>query len=182
MGLPLLLVGGAEAIAEQTPMPHDAAHDFLITPCSPEEFVLRASRLLSEPGTPPRWRGEASCDGPRRVIVADDDLTITTLVKAVLQNYEFECHIARDGGEALELTRTLRPDALILDVNMPQFDGFEVLDALKNDSVTAGVAVVLLSGRQQEADIMRGFALGADDYVVKPFSPMELIARVKRLL
>lgn len=182
MGLPLLVVGAAGTVAEQTATFHDAAHDFLITPCSPEEFVLRASRLLCGAGTPPRLRADSSNDGPARVIVADDDPTITALVKAALQNYEFECHIARDGGEALELTRTLRPDALILDVNMPQFDGFEVLHTLKNDPVTAGVAVVLLSGRQQETDIMRGFGLGADDYVVKPFSPVELIARVKRLL
>src|SRR5205814_2294644 len=83
-----------------------------------------------------------------RVVVADDDATITALVKAAFQNYAFECHIARDGGQALELTRVLQPDALVLDVNMPQFDGFEVLHALKNDPATARVAVVLLSARQ----------------------------------
>ena len=65
---------------------------------------------------------------------------------------------------------------------MPQFDGFEVLAAIKQAPATADVPVVLLSARQQEIDILRGFSLGADDYVVKPFNPVELIARVKRLL
>ena len=181
IGLPVLLIGPTAAVAGKTSTLHEAARDFLIAPCSPEEFLLRASRLLSGAAPHAPVHGDAACEG-RRVVVADDDATITALVKAAFQNYAFECHIARDGGQALELTRVLQPDALVLDVNMPQFDGFEVLHALKNDPATARVAVVLLSARQQEADIMRGFALGADDYVVKPFSPVELIARVKRLL
>jgi DNA-binding response OmpR family regulator len=179
---PVLLIGPIEAVAELAPTFHTTAHDFLITPCGPEELVLRASRLLVIADRGPASAGDTCSAARRRVVVADDDPTITALVRAAFQNYDFECHIARDGGQALDLTRTLQPDALVLDVNMPRFDGFEVLDALKNDPATAGVAVVLLSARQQEADVMRGFALGADDYVVKPFSPVELIARVKRLL
>jgi DNA-binding response OmpR family regulator len=179
--LPVLLIGPTAAVARKTSTLQEAARDFLIAPCSPEEFLLRASRLLSGTATRPQSHRDAIRHG-RRVVVADDDPTITSLVRTAFQNYEFECHIARDGGQALELTRSLQPDALVLDVNMPQFDGFEVLHALKNDPATACVAVVLLSARQQEADIMRGFSLGADDYVVKPFSPIELIARVKRLL
>ena len=178
----VLLVGPADAIAGWARRLDTAAHDFLITPSGADELLLRADRLLAIGGTSAARPFDRSSGARRRIIIADDDPTIAALVTAAFQNYEFECRVARDGGEALDLTRTLQPDALVLDVNMPRLSGFEVLDTLKNDPATAGVAVVLLSARQQEADVMRGFALGADDYIVKPFSPMELIARVKRLV
>ena len=73
-----------------------------------------------------------------------------------------------------------RSQAAILDVNMPGMDGYEVLAALRAENLP--VRVMLLTARQRESDIIRGFTLGADDYVVKPFSPMELVARLKRLI
>ena len=73
-----------------------------------------------------------------------------------------------------------RPQVAVLDVNMPGMDGFEVLAAIRAEGIPS--RVVLLTARQQETDVIRGFTLGADDYVVKPFSPMELVARLKRLL
>jgi DNA-binding response OmpR family regulator len=178
----VLLIGSTEAVAQRAPAFHDTVHDFLITPCEPEEFLLRASRLLSAAHERSDRSSRTAGDRRVRVIVADDDRTITALVSAAFQNYDFDCDVAFEGGQALDLVGRVHPDVLVLDVNMPQFDGFEVLHTIKNDPATAGIAVVLLSARQQEADIMRGFALGADDYVVKPFSPLELIARVKRLL
>jgi DNA-binding response OmpR family regulator len=180
-GFAVLFFGSTQAVARWTPECQDAPLDFLVTPCDPEEFVLRVYRLASGPRAP-RASAAAVADDRARILVADDDPTITALLKAALQNYDFECHIARDGGQALELAETLKPDALVLDLNMPHFDGFEVLAAIKHAPATAGVPVVLLSARQQEVDILRGFSLGADDYVVKPFSPVELVARVKRLL
>ena len=180
-GLAVLFFGTADAVARWTPTCHDGAHDFLVTPCEPEEFVLRVYRLAS--GTHlPRRSGTAASNRRPCVVVADDDPTITALLKATLQNYDFECHVGRDGGQALELAEMLQPDAVVLDLNMPHFDGFEVLAAIKQAPATARIPVVLLSARQQEVDILRGFSLGADDYVVKPFSPVELVARVKRLL
>jgi DNA-binding response OmpR family regulator len=80
------------------------------------------------------------------------------------------------------MARETKPDAVVLDLNMPQLDGFAVLAALRNEPATRDVGVVILSARQQEADILRGFGLGADDYVVKPFNPMELAVRLKRML
>jgi DNA-binding response OmpR family regulator len=74
------------------------------------------------------------------------------------------------------------PSAVILDVNVANMDGFEVLAALKREEATSDIPVVFLTSRQQETDIVRAFGLGADDYIVKPFSPMELAARVKRLI
>jgi CheY-like chemotaxis protein len=115
------------------------------------------------------------------VVVADDDLIVAALVAATLNSHGVRCHLARHGREALEMTRQLVPSALVLDINMPGMDGFEVLTRLKDDPLTASVPVVLLTARQQEADVLRGFGLGADDYVVKPFNPLELLARLKRL-
>ena len=80
----------------------------------------------------------------------------------------------------LKPIRKLRPQAAVLDVDMPGMDGYQVLTAVRQEGLA--VRVLLLTARQQESDIVRGFSLGADDYVVKPFSPMELVARLKRLL
>jgi len=91
-----------------------------------------------------------------------------------------ECHTAADGLEAIAAARRLKPQVAVLDVNMPGMDGFEVLAAIRAEGIPS--RVVLLTARQQETDVIRGFTLGADDYVVKPFSPMELVARLKRLL
>jgi DNA-binding response OmpR family regulator len=118
--------------------------------------------------------------GRIRVLVADDDSTVLALVRAALENFGMECHLAADGLKALDAARRLRPQAAILDVNMPGMDGYEVLSAIRADNLP--MRVMLLTARQQESDIIRGFTLGADDYVVKPFSPMELVARLKRLV
>jgi two-component system OmpR family response regulator len=91
-----------------------------------------------------------------------------------------DCETATNGRSALEVIRKFRPHAAVLDVNMPGMDGYEVLAAIRSEELH--VHVILLTARQQESDIIRGFTLGADDYVVKPFGPMELVARLKRLL
>jgi len=93
-----------------------------------------------------------------------------------------DCEAVSNGGDVIKAVAGSRPDLVVLDVNMPQLDGFEVLSALKNDQKTKSIPVVLLTARQQETDILRGFSLGAEDYVIKPFSPMELVARIKRSL
>jgi len=115
-----------------------------------------------------------------RVLVADDDPTVLALVRTALENFGMECHVAVDGPKALEAARRWRPQAAVLDVNMPGMDGYEVLAALRAENLP--VRVMLLTARQREGDIIRGFTLGADDYVVKPFSPMELVARLKRMI
>lgn len=115
------------------------------------------------------------------VLVADDDPSLRALVRASLGS-KFECHVAEDGATALRMAREILPSVLLLDVNMPQMDGFEVLSAIRNEGATASIRVLMLTGCEQENDIVRGFGLGADDYLVKPFNPMELAVRVKRLL
>jgi DNA-binding response OmpR family regulator len=90
--------------------------------------------------------------------------------------------VAADGDEALALTRQFRPEAVVLDVNMPGRDGFQVLQLIKADPATAGARVLLLTGRAEEDDVRRGCALGADDYVLKPFNAAQVAERVRQLI
>jgi len=108
------------------------------------------------------------------------DVPVVALVQAALQNFGMDCIAVADGRSAIEALRRSRPQAAVLDLNMPEMDGYEVLSAIRAENLP--IRVLLLTARQQENDLIRGFTLGADDYVVKPFSPMELVARLKRLL
>ena len=99
-----------------------------------------------------------------------------------MSSYEFDGHVTDSGSDALELASSLHQAAVILDVNMPGMSGFEALSRLKSAKATRPVPVIMVTARSQEVDVLRGFSLGADDYVVKPFNPIELVARLKRIL
>ena len=177
---PTLVIGTREEMFSQFSAARVIPYDFLIDPWDANDLMLRSFRLISS-------RAEARNGVPTSndndcVLIADDDTTIRVMVSTILRNSEMHCEIACDGYEAIEMTRTLSPRVAILDINMPRMDGFEVLSAVKGDPATCAVRVVMLSARQHETDVVRGFALGADDYVTKPFSPMELVARVRRAL
>ena len=118
----------------------------------------------------------------RRVLVADDDPSLIRLISTTLGTDDFDLLQAGDGQEALEVARRQRPDLILLDINMPRLDGFQVCQALKQDPETAGIKVVVLSARGSEADRARGRECGADDYFVKPFSPIQLLNKVYALL
>jgi CheY-like chemotaxis protein len=178
---PLLVIGARETLLRLQPIQSSAA-DFLFSPWSADEIVVRSYLALSRCVLPRQPKAQAANGEKRRVLVADDDSIIRTLVQTTVQNSGFECRIAADGAEALEVSRSWQPELVILDVNMPTRSGFEVLSTLRDDPLTREIRVILLTARQQETDVIRGFGLGADDYVIKPFSPMELIARLKRLL
>ncbi len=174
---PLLIIVAAEdmpRIASDTAMDHD----FIIAPpLRADEVVLRVAHLLS--GTPTKPRHVAA----NPIIVSvDDDPTTTAIVRAVVSQNAMTCHTASDGRQALEMVRNVNPALVILDVNMPFLDGFEVLSAIRQHPATQAIPVVMLTSVQQEADVVRAFSLGADDYVAKPFNPMELLARIKRLI
>jgi DNA-binding response OmpR family regulator len=118
-----------------------------------------------------------------RVLVADDDPDIRELVRFKLEQGGHEVTTVGDGDAALAAVRTDGPYALIvLDVTMPKLTGIEVCEELRNDPATQAVPVLLLTARAQETDVERGFAAGADDYIVKPFSPRELTDRVNAAL
>jgi CheY-like chemotaxis protein len=121
-------------------------------------------------------------NGKSLVLIADDDADILLLVRAVLERSGHEVVAASDGAEALASVRARKPDLVVLDIAMPEVDGLEVLRRLRADPTTSELPVVLLSARAQEADVQRGFAIGASAYLKKPFSPRELSEHVAELL
>jgi len=116
------------------------------------------------------------------VLVADDDSDIRELVAFKLGQAGYEVLAVGDGAAALETARAQRPDLAILDLMMPGLSGLDVCAQLRRDEGTAAVPVIMLTAKAQEHDVATGFAAGADDYVVKPFSPRELVSRVQAVL
>jgi CheY-like chemotaxis protein len=179
-GRPTIFVGQRDDLLALDPGVHAMATDFLMDSWQPEEALVRLCLAVARNVyRPARTAVPTSAGGRIRVLVADDDSIVLSLVTTALKNFGIECYTAADGPKALEAARRFRPQAAILDVNMPGMDGYEVLAAIRSESLP--VHVMLLTARQQENDVIRGFTLGADDYMVKPFSPLELVARLKRL-
>jgi two-component system alkaline phosphatase synthesis response regulator PhoP len=114
-----------------------------------------------------------------KILVVDDEASITKLVSAYLKPEGYEVYTAADGNAGLKAARTFKPDLIILDVMLPGIDGIELLSRLRRESE---VYVIMLTARTEETDKVVGLSVGADDYVTKPFSPRELVARVKAAL
>lgn len=119
--------------------------------------------------------------GKKKILVVDDESSLRLLVVGTLQAYDYQVFKAENGYEALEIARSERPDLVLLDVAMPEMDGFEVCRRLKADPVTKDVVVVMLTVLAQEADRKRGLEAGADAYLTKPFSPTVLLSKVKEI-
>jgi two-component system, OmpR family, phosphate regulon response regulator PhoB len=117
-----------------------------------------------------------------RIVFAEDDPDIQALVMFKLERSGFAVTPVRDGVEALDLIRRERPDLAILDVQMPVVSGMEVCRRLRADRETARIPVLLLTAFARPEDADQGYAAGADDYLVKPFSPRELLDRIGALL
>jgi DNA-binding response OmpR family regulator len=114
-----------------------------------------------------------------RVLVVDDDPGIVKVVRAYLEQAGLEVSVAYDGKKAMQIARNDRPDLVILDLMLPEMDGWDVCRALRKES---DVPIIMLTARVEESDKLIGLELGADDYVTKPFSPRELVARVRSVL
>ena len=119
---------------------------------------------------------------PPTILIADDDPKIVELVGVYLTKEGFGVLVAEDGDTALDLAMAQLPDLLVLDVMLPRRDGWSVCRRLREDDATCALPVVMLTCRGDETDRVLGFELGADDYVTKPFSPRELVARIKAVL
>lgn len=116
------------------------------------------------------------------ILVVDDEKDILELVKYNLEKGGYRAAVAATGEEALKLARAKPPDLIVLDLMLPGIDGLDVCRTLKHDDKTAHVPIVMLTARGEEADVVAGLELGADDYVTKPFSPRVLLARIKAVL
>ena len=120
--------------------------------------------------------------GDRTVLVIDDDPVILRLLEVNFEMEGFAVVTAGDGEAGLEAARTAQPDVIVSDVMMPKLNGLELVQALKADESTASIPVVLLSAKAQVTDVRAGIDAGADDYVTKPFEPLDLVDRVTKLI
>lgn len=116
----------------------------------------------------------------RRILIIEDDPSITLLVRNNLEYEGFKVSSVADGRQAIQAVRSFTPDLILLDLMLPGLDGFEICRAISQSSL--GIPVIILSARSQSADKVRGLELGADDYVTKPFSLDELLARVHAVM
>lgn len=201
-GTSLVLAGDSLDLANLPPDVQARYGECLVDTCRPEEVLLRlhlallrgdraaeaAANAAANANTAANANVAAAAAAPARAantsaisaVIADDDKLILTVLGSTLKNYGMSCHQASNGEDALRLIREQKPRVAVLDVNMPGLDGFEVLSAIRKEDLP--VVVLMLTARQREDDVLRGFQLGADDYMFKPFNPLELIARMKRLL
>jgi two-component system phosphate regulon response regulator PhoB len=116
------------------------------------------------------------------ILLAEDDPDIRHLVSTKLRRSGFDVVETADGVEALDAARRAHPDLILLDVRMPRLGGFEVLRELRADPGTAGLPILILTARARAVDVELAYAAGATDYIVKPFSPRELVRRVEEAL
>ncbi len=114
-----------------------------------------------------------------RILVVDDDTALAEMIGIVLEAEGFEAVFCADGDAALDAFRTARPDLILLDLMLPGMDGIEICTRIRAES---GVPIIMLTARTDTADVVRGLESGADDYIVKPFNPKELVARIRTRL
>jgi len=132
-------------------------------------------RVPPGPGQPGRQR-------LGRVLLVEDEQDVAEMIRYNLTKEGYDVVLCSNGNEALRLARENRPDVLLLDIMIPQLNGWEVCRRIKKDPELATIPVIMVSGRVEEGDKVLGFEVGADDYVTKPFSPRELIARIRAVL
>jgi two-component system alkaline phosphatase synthesis response regulator PhoP/two-component system response regulator VicR len=118
---------------------------------------------------------------PKKILAVDDEKHIVRLIQVNLERAGYEVVTAFDGVEALKKVAEERPDLIVLDVMMPQMDGFETLKNLKANPQTRDIPVIMLTAKAQDADVFRGWQSGVDCYLTKPFNPLELLTFVKRI-
>lgn len=119
----------------------------------------------------------------KTILIVDDEIKVRKLIEVTLAEENRKIFHASSGEEALELARKVQPDVILLDIMMPgKLDGFEVCKAIKEDPETKQIYVLMLTAKGQQVDKKQGFAVGADDYFVKPFSPMELVEKIEHIL
>lgn len=118
----------------------------------------------------------------KKILAVDDEPNILLSLEFILEEEGYDVHTARDGDEALEVARTVRPDLILLDVAMPRKDGYEVCRLLREDPDLASVKVVMLTAKGQPLEKKKGAEVGADLYVTKPFGAAELLEKIRTVL
>jgi len=174
---PLLVIGSCDDV-NAFPVVELNACEVLMRPFTKMELAIRLRRCIA------RISAVAAKPSARRlprVVVADDDASMSALVGGILVSRGFECIYAENGWKALELTRSSLPDLLVLDVNMPYVNGFQVLSALRDDPSTSSMKILMLTGADRPEDMTLGLDRGANAYLCKPFKPYDFALRIKEL-
>lgn len=117
-----------------------------------------------------------------KILLVEDDDDIVELIKHNLTRDGYRVEMASSGETGFTMSRTFKPDLILLDLMLPGIDGLEICKMLKNDIATADIPIIMLTAKGEEADVVTGLELGADDYITKPFSVRELMARIKAVL
>ena len=153
----------------------------MLYPLSYEGSSKPRSYAFRVPGSrkPPVYHADMA---PATVLVVDDDPVILKLLEVNFEMEGFQVARASDGAEGLERARAVLPDIVILDVMMPRMTGYEVAKALREDESTAHIPIIFVTARAQSSDVEKGMELGVEDYVTKPFDPLDLIERVNAIL
>lgn len=179
---PAVIVGTRDELERHLVSIANLNRDFAARPYAPEELLLRAYRILRFAHTTEETIAASTRNGKRRAVVADDDAATVILISTILRHAHFDCDVARDGAEAVAVAREKTPDVVLLDISMPQGDGFETLKTLRSDPATREIPVVMVTSHRDEDQVVKAFSFGADDYVSKPFHSGELMARVNRII
>jgi CheY-like chemotaxis protein len=180
---PAIIIGSPEELLKQAERLVDRKRDFVIRPYERDELLLRAYLVLRLAEDSIDAMPVMSKAGGRRVaVLADDDQVTIVLISTILKHFDFDCLVANSGPEALAMVKERKPDLVLLDISMPQMSGFDALTALRSNPATRDIPVMLVTSHHDEANLVKGFALGADDYVTKPFNSGELMARINHVL
>ncbi len=118
----------------------------------------------------------------KKILIVDDEPNIVMSLEYTFKKKNFEVYIARDGGEALQIAEDKIPDIVLLDIMMPNVDGYETLKQIKNNKNLKNTKIVFLSAKNKAADIEKGLEMGADKYLTKPFSVKKLVSEINELL
>ncbi len=118
----------------------------------------------------------------KKILIIEDEADIREVIEYNLKREGFKVFCVGDGDEGVDDARSIAPDVILLDLMLPGLDGIEVCRRLKGDTVTGGIPIIMVTAKGEESDIVLGLGVGADDYITKPFSPRELVARVKAVL
>jgi DNA-binding response OmpR family regulator len=172
--LPTVFFGAPEDLLALDSRVLRRASGLLMDGCLPEEALMRLRLAITQtPSTLPRIAAAEAGE----LVIANSDESSHALLEAKMAEHGLRCHLAANGPETIILLRHLRPPVAVVDVNL---DGFEALAAIRAEAMP--VRTIFISSQNHEDEILRGFSLGAEDYVAQPFSSLELVARLKRLL
>lgn len=118
----------------------------------------------------------------KKILIADDNENIREALTYLLEDEGYQLSLAKDGAETLRKVKEVRPDILFLDIMMPEINGYDVCRTIKADPSLRNIYVIMLTAKGQVSEQERGKEVGADEYIVKPFSPMEILSRIKKIL